>query len=283
MPQSKPKPRTSVIVFPFDLFGGTGTGAGAELLGDAVREMLDDNALETRPTRCDAYRDLVTVKDLSFPNTKSLNTWKHTGRQALKQAIRAGDRVVWLGGNHLSVLPVYEELGGDKAPSTLVVQLDAHLDIYQLHDVMPNSANGNFLLHSDETLPQIVNVGNRDLFLLRKESDPTFAQTFSAVDVATDPDRVINDIRARAHKAKRVWIDIDADAFDPANLPAVHQPLPFGLHPLSVLRVLDAAWDAENVIGVSISEFDPGRDVRDAGLNLLGWLLEWVLLKWYEA
>ena len=283
MPQPKVKPATSVIVFPFDLFGGTGTGAGAELLGDAVREMLDDNALEKRPTRCDAYRDLVTVKDLSFPNTKSLNTWKHTGRQAVKQAIKAGERVIWLGGNHLSVLPVYEELGGAGAASTLVVQLDAHLDIYQLHDVMPNAANGNFLLHSDETLPQIVNVGNRDLFLLNTESGATFAQTFSAVDVATDPDRVMNDLRARACKAKRVWIDIDADAFDPANLPAVHQPLPFGLHPLAVLRVLDAAWDAENVIGVSISEFDPGRDVRDAGLNLLGWLLEWVLLKWYEA
>ena len=283
MPQSKAKPHTSVIVFPFDLFGGTGTGAGAELLGDALREMFDDNALEKRPTRCDAYRDLVTVKDIAFPNVKALAAWKHTGRQALKQAFKAGDRVIWLGGNHLSVLPVYEELGGEKAGGTLVVQLDAHLDIYQLHDVMPNAANGNFLLHADETLPPIVNVGNRDLFLLKKETGAAFAQTFSAADVATDPDRVMADIRARAGKAKRVWIDIDADAFDPANLPAVHQPLPFGLHPLAVLRVLDAAWDAENVVGVSISEFDPGRDVRDAGLNLLGWLLEWVLLKWYEG
>ena len=48
-------------------------------------------------------------------------------------------------------------------------------------------------------------------------------------------------------------------------------------------QVLDAAWDAENVIGISISEYDPGRDHRDASLQLLGWLLEWVLLKWYEA
>ena len=279
----KSKPRTAVIVFPFDLFGGTGTGAGAELLGDAVREMLDDNALENRPIRADAYRDLVTVKDITFPNTKALNAWKHTGRQAVKQALKAGERVIWLGGNHLSVLPVYEELGGDKAGNALVVQLDAHLDIYQLHDVMPNPANGNFLLHSEETLPQIANVGNRDLFLLNKELSADFAQTFSALDVATDPERVLADIRLRAGKAKRVWIDIDADVFDPANLPAVHQPMPFGLHPLAVLRVLDAAWDAENVVGVSISEFDPGRDVRDTSLNLLGWLIEWVLLKWYEG
>ena len=283
MPQSKQKSHTSVIVFPFDLFGGSGTGAGAELLGDALREMFDDNALEKRDIRCDAYKGLVKIKDLTFSTTKAMNAWKHTGRQAVKHAIKAGDRVIWLGGNHLSVLPVYEELGGEKAGSTLVVQLDAHLDIYRLHDVMPNPACGNFLLHSDETLPQIVNVGHRDLFLHPKEALATFAQTFSAVDVATDPERVVNDICTRAHKAKRVWIDIDADVFDPAHLPAVHQPMPFGLHPLAVLRVLDAAWDAENVVGVSISEFDPGRDKRDASLNLLGWLLEWVLLKWYEG
>ena len=283
MPQSKQKPHASVIVFPFDLFGGTGTGAGAELLGDALREMFDDNAAEKRPIRCDAYKDLVTVKDVTFRTTKSLNLWKNTGRQAVKQALRSGERVIWLGGNHLSVLPVYEELGGDKAGSTLVVQLDAHLDIYQLHDVMPNPACGNFLLHSDETLPQIVNVGHRDLFLHAKEFEATFAKTFSAVDVATDPERVTKDLISRVHKAKRVWIDIDADVFDPAHLPAVHQPMPFGLHPLAVLRVLTAAWDAENVVGVSISEFDPGRDRADASLNLLGWLLEWVLLKWYEG
>ena len=283
MPQSKQQPHTSVIVFPFDLFGCGGTGAGAELLGDAVREMFDDNALEQRPIRADAYRGHVKVKDLNFPSTKALTAWKHTGRQAVKQALKGGNRVIWLGGNHLSVLPVYEELGGEQAGSTLVVQLDAHLDIYQLHDVMPNPANGNFLLHSDETLPQIVNVGHRDLFLHAKESGGTFAQAFSAVDVATDPDRVVNDIRSRARKAKRVWIDIDADAFDPAHLPAVHQPLPFGLHPLAVLRILAAAWEAENVVGVSICEYDPGRDRRDTSLNLLGWLIEWVLLKWYEG
>jgi agmatinase len=37
------------------------------------------------------------------------------------------------------------------------------------------------------------------------------------------------------------------------------------------------------VVGFSISEFDPGRDVRDVGLNLLGWLLEYVLLKLEET
>ena len=36
-------------------------------------------------------------------------------------------------------------------------------------------------------------------------------------------------------------------------------------------------------MGMSISEFDPGRDSHDRGLSLLGWLLEFVLLKVHEA
>ena len=81
--------------------------------------------------------------------------------------------------------------------------------------------------------------------------------------------------------ADRVWIDLDADVFDPAFAPGVHHPLPFGLTPMQVLAVLDAAWSGK-VVGLSVSEFDPGRDVRDTTLNLFGWLVERLLLKRYE-
>ena len=78
-----------------------------------------------------------------------------------------------------------------------------------------------------------------------------------------------------------MWIDLDGDALDPAFAPAVQQPLPFGLTPTQFLALLDAAW-SDKVVGVSVSEFDPGRDVRDRTLNLLGWLVERLLLKKYE-
>ena len=90
--------------------------------------------------------------------------------------------------------------------------------------------------------------------------------------------KVAASLRKRVGKAKRVWIDLDADVLDPAFAPAVPQPLPFGLTPMQLLALLDAAW-SDKVVGVSVSEFDPGRDVRDQTLNLLGWLVERVLLK----
>jgi agmatinase len=270
--------KTAVVVFPFDLFGNAGTGAGAERLGDFVRELLADNRRETRPTRCDSYRRRVKVKEFAFDTLKAVQGWRHIGRQAVRQSLRTGERVVWLGGNHLSVLPVYEELGAD----TLVFQFDAHFDIYQLHDVTSNLANGNFLLHAEGEVPPIVNVGHRDLFLTPGEINEWFAGAYSSLDIANDIERFTKEVRKRAEGAKRVWIDIDADVFDPANVPAVHHPLPFGLSPLLALKLLDAAF-AGNVAGVSVSEFDPWRDRNDAGLSVLGWLIEWVLLRWYEG
>ena len=126
------------------------------------------------------------------------------------------------------------------------------------------------------------NVGHRDLFLTSNEIAETFEGVYSAEEIALDSDRVAVELQAKVAGAKRVWIDLDCDAFDPAALPAVQQPLPFGLLPAVMLKLLNAVW-SEKVVGFSVSEFDPGRDVRDVGLNLLGWLLEYVLLKVGEA
>jgi agmatinase len=266
--------RTTAVVFPFDLFGGAGTGAGAQLLGDAVREILDDTEEETRPCRADVLRGSVEVREVALETMEQVRDWRATGRKSARKALKSGDFLLWLGGNHLSVLPVLEELGRD----TLVVQFDAHLDVYSFHDTTAELSHGNFLKHFETPRPRLVNVGQRDLFLVEGEIGETFEAVYSAADVAADAERVAAELRAKAAGAKRVWIDLDADALDPAAMPAVQQALPFGLAAPTLLKLLDAAW-AGKVVGLSVSEFDPGRDVRDTGLQLLGWLVEFVLLR----
>jgi arginase family enzyme len=267
-----------VTVFPFDLFGGAGTGAGAQLLGDAVREILDDTEEETRPCRADCLRGNVEVRECAFDTPERVRDWRKTGRQVARRALKAGQFLLWLGGNHLSVLPVLEELGRD----TCVVQFDAHLDVYRFHDTTKELSHGNFLKHFEAPRPRLVNVGHRDLFLTPDEIGETFEATYSALDVASDPERVTAELGAKVIGAKRVWIDLDADALEPAIMPAVQQPLPFGLAAPTFLKLLDAAWSGK-VAGMSISEFDPGRDLRDTSLNLLGWLIEYVLLRVHEG
>lgn len=270
--------RTTVTVFPFELFGSAGTGAGAQALGDAVREILDDTEEETRPCRADCLRGRVEVQEFAFETMAEVRGWRKTGREAARRALRAGEFHLWLGGNHLSVLPVYDELGR----SDCVIQFDAHLDVYAFHDTTSELSHGNFLKHIDGPRPRVVSVGHRDLFLTPEEVNQTFEPAHSAHDVATNVERVAEHLAAAVASAGRVWIDIDADAFDPAVMPAVLQPLPFGLAGPTFLKLLDAVW-SEKVVGLSVSEFAPAADLRDTGLNLLGWFVEFVLLRVHEG
>ena len=58
--------KTTAVFVPFALFGSPGAAQGAELLADALREMLADNRRETRPTRSRAYQPHVRVRELPF-------------------------------------------------------------------------------------------------------------------------------------------------------------------------------------------------------------------------
>ncbi len=268
------RPAARVIVFPFDLFGNSGTGAGAQFLGDTVREIISDTEEEMRPTRQDVFRGNLTVEEFEFDTPAKVAAWRKTGRKAAKDALAGDEFTLWLGGNHLSVLPVYDELG----PNDLVIQFDAHLDIYSQHDVTKELSNGNFLRHVAGRGPRVINVGHRDLFLPGKEIAESFEASYSTHDLATDYSRVLAELNESSRSVTRVWIDLDVDVFDPASCPAVRNSLPFGLPPLTFLQMLKTVWGG-NVVGMSISEFDPGRDVRDISLNLLGWLAEFVLLR----
>lgn len=269
--------KTAALFFPFDLFGSAGAAEGVRLLADACREMLADNRRERQPTRAAAYQDRVRLRELPFETLPDYQTWRRRGRQAVRQARRQGEFLFWFSGNHLGALPVYEELG----PDTLVIQFDAHLDIYNLTDCTAELSHGNFLLHADGPLPGIMNVGHRELLLRPDYVSQFYRAVFPAAELAVNPAPVLHHLRAAARKAKRVFFDIDCDVFDPAYFPAVAHPLPFGLAPTLLLRLIDAAW-SKRVVGVAISEFDPGRDRDDRGLATLVWLLEFLLLKHHE-
>jgi agmatinase len=270
--------KTSAIFFGFDLFGSAGSAEGAHLLADELREILADNRRETVPTRARAYTRHVNVTEVEFATLDELARWRERGRELARQALDR-DFLLWVAGNHLGVLPVYDELAKDE--TALVVQLDAHLDIHHFRDCTAELSHGNFLLHVEGKLPAVVNVGHRDLLLQREYVARYYRLSFSAADLTLDTDAALADLRAMADKAGRVYLDIDCDVFDPAYFPAVAQPVPFGLAPPALLRVIDAVWSGK-VRGVFVSEFDPGRDRDDRSLAVVVWLIEYLLLRAYE-
>jgi agmatinase len=272
--------KTTACFFPFDLFGSAGCSGGAELLADALREMLADNRREQVPTRARCYTDQVRLRSFAFETLPAYQDWRTRARQAVRQVFRKGEFLLWVAGNHLGVLPVYDELA-PQAEMTLVVQLDAHLDIYNLSDCTAELSHGNFLLHCAGARPTIWNIGSRELLLRPEYVQQYYQRVFPAAAVAVDAESALGALREASQTAERVFIDLDCDVFDPAFFPAVTHPLPFGLNPQQVLRFLDAIW-SERVIGIALSEFDPGRDRNDQSLSTLVWLLEYLLLKRYE-
>jgi arginase family enzyme len=272
--------KTRATFFPFDLFGSAGTCKGVELLADELREILADNRREKAPTRARAYSGQVLLKEFAFETLAAYQDWRERGRRAVREALRKGDFLLWVTGNHLGVLPVYDDLAAS-APATLVVQLDAHLDIHHFSDCTKELSHGNFLLHCAGPLPELINVGHRELLLRPEYVAEYYRHTFPADQLAVDPQPALTQLREACREAERVFLDIDCDVFDPAYFPAVAQPVPFGLSPPVLLRVLDAVW-SPRVAGVAVSEFDPGRDRDDRSLTTLVWLLEYLLLKRYE-
>lgn len=266
---------TRVVVFPFDLFGAGGSGAGAELLADELRELLADNRRETVPTRARCYADRVRLRQTSFETVEQYQGWREQGRKLARQVLDSGDFLFWLSGNHLGCLPVYDVLAAQEKPP-LVVQLDAHLDIHHFAGYSPEPSHGNFLLHCAGTLPPLLNVGHRELLLPTDYIADYYRAALPAPASSLDP------VRRACKEAESVIIDLDCDVFDPAFFPAVARPVPFGLSPLQVLGVIEAAWSAK-VRGVLVSEFDPARDQNDRSLATLVWLIEYLLLRTYEG
>jgi arginase family enzyme len=271
--------KTSAIFFPFDLFGG-GTAAGVGLLADALREILADNKRETAPTRASAYTGQVRLREAVFEKLDDYSTWRRQGRQLVRAALRQGDFLLWVAGNHLGVLPVYDELSA-RGESVLVVQFDAHLDIQQFRDSTTEPSHGNFLLHCDGPLPPLINAGHRDLLLTSDLIVRHYRHAFSAAEMAADTVGVVGRLRTLTASAESVFLDIDCDVLDPAYFPAVSDAVPFGLSPTALLGLIDAVW-SPRIAGVCLSEFDPGRDRDDRSLATLVWLIEYLLLRRYE-
>jgi agmatinase len=272
--------KTAAVFFPFDDFGSAGTGRGAELLADAVREMLADNRREKIPARGGCYTPHVLLKEVSFATEQDHLNWRRRGRALAKGMQAKSKRMIWTTGNHLGVLPIYDVLA-NSPEDTLVIQFDAHLDIFNLTDCESTPTHGNYLMHVDGKLPKVINVGSRDLMLPARHVEKYFHEVIPAVEVACQPEAAIARLQNAARKAGRIVLDLDCDAFEPAYFPAVLHPTPFGVTPHFLLQVIEAIG-ARRIDIVAISEFAPDRDRLDAGLGTLLWLLEWLFLCWHE-
>ena len=270
--------QTNVISFPFELFGRTGTAEGAEWMLDCLKEIVDDAVEEDTPARSKAYRDSVSWDEVNFTDFATAQSWRELANEVLSSSLNDNETLLWFGGNHLSVLPIYDYL----QESDLILQWDAHLDIQEFSDNLTTLNHGNFLLSRQTPCAPIINLGHRDLLLPPKKVQKHFNKAYSIMAILGKENQVLEELQPFLKKSNRIWIDIDGDVFDPTFFPGVNYPLPFGISPQIFLQFLNVI-DFTKVCGISISEFNPARDRYDLSAGLLAWLLEYILIRWHES
>jgi agmatinase len=245
------KARIAVIPAPFDQTTSylPGTRFGPKAILEASRQVeFYDEELDLEPFRI----GVATLAEIEV-EPADIEAGLRKLETVVAEVSAKGMIPLTLGGEHsLTLAPVaaLREL----YPGMAVLQLDAHLDLRDAYQGTKLSHASVMRRVRDLGVPTVA-VGIRSVS--REEADYVHAEGA--------PVFLAREIRARgldisailAALPNPVYITVDLDAFDPAEVPAVGTPEPGGLTWDEGLRLLRAVCERRQVVGCDIVELCP--------------------------
>ncbi|MGK3948060.1 arginase family protein [Microbacterium sp. K2] len=233
----------------------------------------------------DLPRAATTVLDVPVEAGESLGT----GVRRLSALLRTRELVhesmttdtVIIGGDCSVTVAALASLPGG-TDDLAVVWCDAHADLHT-PDTSPSGAFSGMALRAvlGEGEPQlavtpgiprnrVVTVGMRNL----EDSEVTALEGLTQLSVQDldSPEALADAVEATG--ARRVWVHIDVDVLDPAEIAGVSSPAPFGLAPATLSAAIRALRSRVPLAGATIAGFAP-RSPADA-VDDLGALLRLV-------
>lgn len=247
--------RFAVLPVPYD---GTSTWLkGADKGPDAILDASANMELYDIETDSEPWLSgIVTMAPLTgFSSPEEMVAAVKTAAEDL---IDHGKTVVGLGGEH-SVSIGLIQAHAAKYPGLTVLQFDAHSDTREEYE---GSANNHacVMARAAEVCPY-VQVGIRSMDAAEKNlldrSRTFFGHTFTASEAE------IASILAKLDGP--VYVTIDLDVIDPAEMPSTGTPEPGGMSYLELVRVLRAVFAARKVVGYDVVELlpNPGNKAPD--------------------
>lgn len=170
---------------------------------------------------------------------------------AVLEQLRAGRRVLSLGGDHSVTYPVMRAYAKVHGPLS-IVHFDAHPDMYPSFQGDPYSHACPFARILEEGLAlQLVQIG------IRTMSPPqmTVAENYGVHVFAPWQLREAHAMLPRGN----VYVSLDLDGLDPAYAPGVSHREPGGLSVRDVLELVKAI--PGDVIGADVVEYNPSQDL----------------------
>ena len=244
--------RFAVLPLPYEgtvtWLGGTAQGPDAILAASANMELYDIET-GTEPWR----QGIVTLRPVAPAETPEAMYERIVGAAA--PVFAAGRTVVGLGGEH-SVTAGLVEAARRAHPGLSVLQLDAHADTRESYEGSPY--NHACVMARVREHCEIVQVGIRSM-----DAGEVGKIRRSRVHYAHE----IGDIGELAEAVlerlgDQVYVTIDLDVFDPAEMPSTGTPEPGGLRYRQVTELLREVCRWRQVVGFDVVELAPGAHNR---------------------
>lgn len=201
-------------------------------------------------------------------------------RDHLVEELGRSDEVALVIGGDCSVAVPAVAAAAATHPEVAVVWFDAHGDLHTPAS-SPSGAfagmalraviDGSALGPASVAAGRVVLVGARDLDVAEADALATLPITSLTVDEAT-PEAVVAAVEATG--ADAVYVHIDLDVLDPAEIQGVADPLPFGMDRAGVTAVVAALRARFPLVGSSLTGFMPSRP--DAAVDDMGTILRLV-------
>ncbi len=197
---------------------------------------------------------------------------------AVRKVLAAGAMPVSFGGDHGIPIPIFRALDG-QGPITLV-HVDAHLD--WRHDVNGVTEGYSSTIRRASEMAHVDRIfqfGVRGSGSARPgEVKDALAYGATIVTHAEWEDVGTKALLERIPDGGRYYITMDADAFDPAVMPAVALPQPGGVTYREAIDLIKGLSRKGHIVGMDFVELTPAADLNEissitAGhiiLNLIG-------------
>jgi agmatinase len=240
--------RVVVLPVPYDstVTARAGTRDGPRAIIEASADMeLYDVGLGTEPYR----HGIHTLPELA-PHTGSPDAMCARIEDVVGELLDAGKFVVTLGGEH-TVAAGAVRAHAKRTPGLSVLAFDAHSDMRD--EYLDSRYNHACTLRRANDVARVTQVGLRSASVEE-------ARFIREQGLAFFSPRELRDAGAQAvieHLSDDVYITIDLDNFDPAEMAAVGTPEPGGLHWDEVSDLLIAVTKARRVVGFDVTELSP--------------------------
>src|ERR687890_423774 len=240
-----------MVVWPVSYEGtvsyGGGTGAGAEAIVDASRNM----GLYDEETDAEVYRLGLHTTEVT-PPVETPEAMMESLLETARGLVGAGKFVCMIGGEHSVSAPVIRA-HAEAYENLSVLQIDAHADLRDTYDGTPHSHASIMARVLKDLKAPAVQVGIRSISAEEARSlDGLPTRIFWAKDIVGRTDWWED---AVSTLTENVYLTIDIDGLDPSLVAQTGTPEPGGLGWYETLGLVRTLARERRVVGMDLTEY----------------------------